>query len=237
MHHANAGPGSAVLPAGCTTVDRVMVAMRKGVLRLGIERMLHTLGIADTRSAVDLRSGLELAAAEGRLVIALADEIDTALAGHVRAAENAGVNILLLLDETYDLSRLSRMVSESGMRGAGFLTVGDLSEESLGHSLARISGGEVPMPADLTRTLLTLAGQGARPAISRPRLTPREQQVLVLMVDGLSNKQIARRLHISDHGAKKFVANILAKLDCANRTHAVARALREGLHESAANPT
>jgi DNA-binding CsgD family transcriptional regulator len=70
-------------------------------------------------------------------------------------------------------------------------------------------------------------------ALTRPavRLTPREQQVLVLMVEGLSNKQIGRRLDISFHGAKRLVASILAKLDSPTRTVAVARALREGLYE------
>ena len=59
--------------------------------------------------------------------------------------------------------------------------------------------------------------------------TPREQQTLALLVEGLPNKQIARRLGISEHGAKRNVANILAKLNVPNRTLAAAKAVRDGL--------
>jgi DNA-binding NarL/FixJ family response regulator len=62
-------------------------------------------------------------------------------------------------------------------------------------------------------------------------LTPREQAALALLVQGLSNKQIARRLTISEHGAKRHVANLLAKLNCPNRTMAAVVAVREGLLE------
>lgn len=60
-------------------------------------------------------------------------------------------------------------------------------------------------------------------------LTPRERQALKLLADGLSNKQIARRLGISEHGAKRHVGNVLAKLNCPNRTVAVTVALNHGL--------
>jgi DNA-binding CsgD family transcriptional regulator len=79
----------------------------------------------------------------------------------------------------------------------------------------------MPMSTGLARDLLTLP--------PRPRLTPREREALQLLVEGLSNKQIARRLGISEHGAKRLVANILSKMDCSNRTSAVAKALREGV--------
>jgi DNA-binding NarL/FixJ family response regulator len=60
-------------------------------------------------------------------------------------------------------------------------------------------------------------------------LTPREQQVLELLAEGLSNKTIASRLAISDQTAKFHVASICGKLGAANRTEAVRIALRRGL--------
>jgi DNA-binding CsgD family transcriptional regulator len=60
-------------------------------------------------------------------------------------------------------------------------------------------------------------------------LTPRERQVLALMVDGAPNKVIARALAISERTAKFHVAAILAKLHARNRAEAVAIAMREGL--------
>lgn len=63
----------------------------------------------------------------------------------------------------------------------------------------------------------------------RPSLTARERQVASLLVEGASNKLIARRLDISVHTAKFHVAAVLEKLGARNRSDAVAIALRDGL--------
>ena len=60
-------------------------------------------------------------------------------------------------------------------------------------------------------------------------LTARERQVAELLVEGASNKVIARRLGISVHTAKFHVAAVLEKLEARNRSDAVAIALRDGL--------
>jgi DNA-binding NarL/FixJ family response regulator len=70
------------------------------------------------------------------------------------------------------------------------------------------------------------------PADRRPDaepLTPREIEVLELLVEGLSNKAMAARLAISDQTIKFHVAAICGKLGAANRTDAVRRAIRRGL--------
>ena len=60
-------------------------------------------------------------------------------------------------------------------------------------------------------------------------LTPRETQVLEMLAEGLSNKEIAARLGISDHTAKFHVNSILTKLNAGTRTEAVMRGIRTGL--------
>ncbi|MGH9147763.1 MAG: helix-turn-helix domain-containing protein [Vicinamibacterales bacterium] len=60
-------------------------------------------------------------------------------------------------------------------------------------------------------------------------LTPREIEVLQLLAEGLPNKTIATRLGISDQTVKVHVAAICGKLEAANRTDAVRRAVRRGL--------
>jgi DNA-binding CsgD family transcriptional regulator len=60
-----------------------------------------------------------------------------------------------------------------------------------------------------------------------PQLSPREQDVLVLMAEGASNRQIAERLGISVHTAKFHVRRITDKLDAVGRTDAVAMALQK----------
>ena len=60
-------------------------------------------------------------------------------------------------------------------------------------------------------------------------LTPRENQVLALLAEGLSNKEIASRLDISDHTAKFHVNSILQKMGAQKRVEAVVRAARLGI--------
>jgi DNA-binding NarL/FixJ family response regulator len=60
-------------------------------------------------------------------------------------------------------------------------------------------------------------------------LTPREQEVLELLSQGLPNKLIARRLQISEHTVKFHVSSLIAKLGAGSRTDAVSRAARLGL--------
>lgn len=60
-------------------------------------------------------------------------------------------------------------------------------------------------------------------------LSPREFEVLALLAEGASNKEIARRLNISVHTAKFHVGSLLDKLDAVGRTDAVAHAARRGV--------
>ena len=62
-------------------------------------------------------------------------------------------------------------------------------------------------------------------------LTPREEEVLQLLVEGLSNREIGARLHLTEGTVKNYVSAIIAKLQANDRTHAVVTALRRGLVE------
>jgi DNA-binding NarL/FixJ family response regulator len=59
-------------------------------------------------------------------------------------------------------------------------------------------------------------------------LTNREMEILELIIEGLSNKEIALRLEISQQTVKNHVTSILAKIDCSDRTQAAIYALRHG---------
>ena len=64
---------------------------------------------------------------------------------------------------------------------------------------------------------------------SLDELTPREKDVLRLLAQGLPNRKIAARLSINERTVKYHVSAILAKLEAANRTEAVMRAIEQGL--------
>ncbi|MBL8954334.1 MAG: response regulator transcription factor [Myxococcaceae bacterium] len=73
------------------------------------------------------------------------------------------------------------------------------------------------------------AAPAEAPQQDRDELTPREQEVLALLAEGLSNKEIASRLDISDHTAKFHVNSILQKMGAQKRVEAVVRAARLGI--------
>jgi DNA-binding NarL/FixJ family response regulator len=66
-------------------------------------------------------------------------------------------------------------------------------------------------------------------SVENDTLTKRENEVLVLLADGLSNKEIAVRLSISEHTAKFHVNSILQKMNAQKRVEAVVRAAKMGL--------
>ena len=61
------------------------------------------------------------------------------------------------------------------------------------------------------------------------RLTSREETVLELLTEGLTNAGIAARLYLSEGTVKNYVSEILSKLQANDRTHAVVLAIRRGL--------
>ncbi|WP_326638720.1 LuxR C-terminal-related transcriptional regulator [Nonomuraea fuscirosea] len=112
----------------------------------------------------------------------------------------------------------------------GFLALEYISAERLNDTLSRLVNGEVPLPSELAYRLLN----EAYPVVTRRRrahveLTAREKQTLALLVKGMSNKQIARGLGISTHGAKRLVTAILLKMGVPNRTAAAVQAIDSGL--------
>ncbi|HYI19777.1 MAG TPA: LuxR C-terminal-related transcriptional regulator, partial [Solirubrobacteraceae bacterium] len=88
----------------------------------------------------------------------------------------------------------------------------------------------IRMPSLLARIRALGATPGASPAGALPDgLSPREAQILNLVAEGLSNRQLGDQLSISEHTAANHVRSILRKTGCANRTEAATYAHRTGL--------
>jgi LuxR family maltose regulon positive regulatory protein len=87
--------------------------------------------------------------------------------------------------------------------------------------------------AERARRILEVSAGGER-SVLLPEVTPREREVLRLLAEGLTNRQIAARLVVSEHTVHRHVTNILRKLGLTTRTAAAAHAIRSGLVETAA---
>lgn len=207
---------------------RVLVSVCSEMGRRGICTMLQPIPeVCEIRACADLDEVAALIQDRHFNVLMLSASPDTGeLEKIATIADKNDVRVVVLLhsldeDATPALGDLAV---------DGFLLEEDVTERSLREGLVSLARGEMAMPGRLARRLLSSIRAMKRAEIDRPfLLTPREHQALMLLADGMSNKQIARRLGISEHGAKRHVANVLAKLNCPNRTLAVALALRYGL--------
>jgi DNA-binding NarL/FixJ family response regulator len=98
-------------------------------------------------------------------------------------------------------------------------------------TLRRIADGEhVLNPEVASRMLREFRARQASPAPHPlPPLSGREEEVLKLLATGETNRQIARRLYVSEETVKSHVASILRKLEVSDRTSAAVLAVRAGL--------
>ncbi|MGC5561254.1 helix-turn-helix transcriptional regulator [Streptomyces sp. FR-108] len=121
------------------------------------------------------------------------------------------------------------------VRLAEALVAAGRREEAAGQARAArdtaVRLGAEPLRADVERLIRRARLSETSPVAGVPALTARENDVLLLLARGRTNRQIGEELFISGKTASVHVSNILAKLGAASRTEAVAIAYREGLVE------
>lgn len=219
----------AVNPAAEHTGLVAAVVAGNQLLRKGVDGILRAMPeIGAVHECADLAEVGRLIQREKLNIVITSTASAPWLAGH-RAALDAAETIVLILIDQSSIDDLSSYPPGAG----GFLWQPDLTVASLREALRQCRNGSHPMPSDLVRALLGRTDAPYRRSRARPvNLTLREQETLTLLVRGLSNKQIAKRLSISSHGAKRLVASIMLKLDAPNRTLAAVMAVKAGIVEA-----
>jgi DNA-binding NarL/FixJ family response regulator len=110
--------------------------------------------------------------------------------------------------------------------GADGYLLKDVDVQELARALRTVHAGQPYLHPEATRHLLRAT---TRPGPAPERLTRREQEVLVLVARGLTNRAIAQALGIAEKTASVHVSNVLAKLSLASRTQAALYAAHVGL--------
>lgn len=142
---------------------------------------------------------------------------------------NAAVAIVSASEDSKNISRAYRA-------GAKGYIVKSSTSDVLRHALPLILAGETYIPSH-AMSLLTGGGNGGSESsrspnagvAGAPNLTPRQQEILLLMAQGLQNRDIASTLGMLEGTVKVHVKSILQKLGVNNRTHAVVTGIRLGL--------
>lgn len=206
---------------------RVRVRASSAVVRAGLESLLQNHpSLRVIRNAFD---GDETAADDESeeiqpdvIVAELEGRDDDALAS-IRNAAADGIPVVLLVPgsatEWADMLRQGvKAILPANATGAQIAAATE----------AAAAGLVVLHPAEVETMLQTQTATDA-PAGLPEALTAREVEVLRLVAEGLSNKEIASRLNLSEHTVKFHVASIMGKLGAASRTEAVMLGIRHGI--------
>jgi DNA-binding NarL/FixJ family response regulator len=116
-----------------------------------------------------------------------------------------------------DLLPVQEEIMEYVNAGVSGFIMKDATLEDLVTTIRSVAGGVNVLPPQMTGSLFSQIARDAvakgRPlALDSVRMTPREREVVNLIAEGMSNKEIAKRLHIATHTVKSHVRNIMEKL-------------------------
>jgi DNA-binding NarL/FixJ family response regulator len=220
-----------------TDRSRVLLIDDHEMARRGLEAMLSTADwIEVVGEADDCVSGV---AAVERLKpdivlldIRMPDTDGLACLEQIKARpEPVAVVMVTLYDDR-------RYVLEAIRRGAAGYLLKDATTSEVISTLQSVAEGQLAIDPQLLREALTSRDEPLNTGTPRQRaeaysVTPREHDVLTLVAEGLTNKEIGARLTISEDTVKKHVQNIIWKLRAADRTQAAIMAFRMGLLEDA----
>jgi DNA-binding NarL/FixJ family response regulator len=209
----------------------VLIADDQPLVRAGLRAILETQpDIAVAGEALDGLDAVELARRRAPDVVLMdvkMPRLDGIEATRRIVAES---DVAVLVLTTFDVDEY---VYEALRAGASGFLLKDVPPESLIAAVRVLAAGEALIAPAITKRLIERFAQAAPPPATPPpaleQLTPRELEVLVLIARGLSNREIAEDLVLSEATVKTHVKRVLAKLGLRDRVHAVVLAYESGL--------
>ena len=200
---------------------RVVLVDDHAVVRSGLTQLLDASGdIAVVGTAADGAEALEVVR-ETQPDVVLMDlqmpGVDGVSATRALAEEQPSAAVVVLTS----FSDSERIVAALDAGALGYL-LKDADPEDVLEGVRAVSRGESPIHPRAARQLLTARASGP----TGPQLTPREAEVLGLVRAGLANKQIARRLGISERTVKAHLTSVFQRIGVVDRTQAAVWAER-----------
>ncbi|TXS51148.1 response regulator [Streptomyces sp. t39] len=191
------------------------------------------------RTFLEVQDDIEVVgeAADGAEGVARAEELKPhVVLMDVKMPGTDGIEALRRLRELANPAKVLIVTSFTEQRtvvpalraGAAGYVYKDVDPEALAGAIRSVHAGHILLQQEVAGALLSgdvPGGAGGR----GPSLTEREREVLALIADGRSNREIARALVLSEKTVKTHVSNILMKLDVADRTQAALWAVRHGM--------
>lgn len=211
---------------------RVVIADDQTLVRTGFRMILTADGIDVVAEATDGNEAVEAVRRTAPDVVLMdirMPELD-GLEATRQILKGGPDDPSILILTTFDLDRYVYAALSAG--ASGFL-LKDVSPEQLVTAIRTVRAGDALLAPSITRRLVERFAprddETSRIHRDLSTLTPRELEVLELLAHGLSNAELAGRLHLSEATVKTHVARILAKLDLRDRVQAVIAAYETGL--------
>ncbi len=196
------------------------------LVRRGLEQLLAAGdGIEVVGSAHDGEQALDIVRATRPDVVLMDLQmpgIDGVEATRILAAELPGTQVVVLTS----FSDSGRIIAALDAGAVGYL-LKDTEPDDLLSGIRAAAGGESPLHPRAARELLSARRGGS--SIGPVDLTPRETEVLAMVRQGLANKQIARRLGITERTVKAHLSSAFQRTGTADRTQAAIWAERHGI--------
>jgi len=210
----------ALRPHPDPATTRVLIVDDHPMIREGLRSMLEPAGVDVVGEAGTGNEAIRLAASLGPEIVLLDLELPdldglAVLSKLTALARPPAVLVITMHDDP----ALVRRAVEGG--ASGYVLKGVGRGELLAALEAVRHGGSVVDPSLLRATL-------SEPAAAEP-LTPVEQEMLRLVAQGLTNREIGTRLHWSVGTVKKYLQRTLEKLEASDRTQAAVEAVKRGL--------
>jgi DNA-binding NarL/FixJ family response regulator len=204
-------------------MTRVVIADDEPLVVEGVRTVLHAAGIETMAMAHNGRDALT-AIERHRPEVALLDLHMPGLGGLAvveRLPAVSPATRALVLTSFGDQANVLSAVE----KGAAGFVLKTCAPEELVTAVRAVAAGEAYLSPVVTRMVLGLVAPESAPrrrdAVERvARLAAREREVLDAVAEGLSNAEIAGRVHMSEASVKTYVSRVLAKLGCANRVQA-----------------
>lgn len=224
----------ATMTAATTTPIRVLVVDDQPLFRMAISSLINDE--PDLEVVAQAENGLLAVerAREAEPDVVLMD-VEMPVMDGIEAAglmqEHVPDAKVLMLSVVEDDERLVEAVR----RGVHGYLLKDLRPDQLFEMIRAAMRDESPVSPALVGRLFAQLRGGTRPPAPAPALEPRaalserELEILRLVADGLTNRQIGRQLHITEGTVKNHVHNALHKLHMENRIQAAAYVVRHGL--------
>ena len=200
---------------------RILIVDDHDIVRRGLAMLMSrredfdVVGEAGTAADAVLRAK-ELSPDVVVMDIRLPDGTGIEACRDIRAA-NPDIKVLMLTSYSDE-----EAVMGSIMAGASGYLLKEIRSQEILDAVSRVSQGQSLLDPAVTAKVLERVRRGNPEDEQWNQLTEHEKQILALITEGKTNKEISQNVHLSDKTVKNYVSNILSKLEVSRRSQAAA---------------